>query len=164
MIVYLRTYVGSCMTFLVIWLAFMTRRWHIMKVRGVSIYGGCPGSISFLRLPFIWRKTLVRSFFSDDEKNMKKWKYQFSVSFGVSQGSREILNASIMTRRAEALAFSRRVIPRTGKIESHIPPRKDGVLHDIFGYLAGFQSLKITYHESPRGFYPRRLPWQHFFA
>ena len=69
---------------------------------------------------------------------MKKIKYQFSVRFGVSEGSWEILNASIMTRRAEALAFSRRVIPRTGKTESHIPPRKSGVLHDIFDYLAYF--------------------------
>ena len=69
---------------------------------------------------------------------MKKLKYQFLVRFGASEGSWEILNASIMTRRAEALAFSRRVIPRTGKIHDHIPPRICGVLHDIFGYLARF--------------------------
>ena len=69
---------------------------------------------------------------------MKKLKYQFSVRFGVSEGSWEILNASIMTRRAEALAFSRRVIPRTGKTESLIPARKSGVLHDIFDVSAPF--------------------------
>ena len=70
----------------------------------------------------------------------------------MSQGSWEILNASIMTRRAEALAFSRRVmtrraealafsrrvIPRTGKIHDDMPPHIDGILHDIFGYLARF--------------------------
>ena len=69
---------------------------------------------------------------------MKKIKYQFSVRFGVSEGSWEILNASIMTRRAEALAFSRRVIPRTGKTHDHMPPHICGVLHQIFGYLARF--------------------------
>ena len=41
-----------------------------------------------------------------------------------------------MTRRAEALAFSRRVIPRTGKTESHIPARKSGDLGDIFDVLS----------------------------
>ena len=51
----------------------------------------------------------------------------------------EVLYASIMTRRAEALAFSRRVIPRTGKTESFIPARKSGVLHDIFDVLDHFQ-------------------------
>ena len=59
------------------------------------------------------------------------------VSHGVPS-PREILIAAIMTRRAEALAFSRRVIPRTGKTESLIPARKSGVLHDIFNDLANF--------------------------
>ena len=63
--------------------------------------------------------------------------FSLAAFYGV-QTLREILAAAIMTRRAEALAFSRRVIPRTGKTESHIPPRKSGVLHDIFDYLAYF--------------------------
>ena len=50
----------------------------------------------------------------------------------------EVLYASIMTRRAEALAFSRRVIPRTGKTESLIPARKSGERRYIFNVFHYF--------------------------
>ena len=72
---------------------------------------------------------------------MEKWTMLVFIDLMVSYGvpsPRDILIAAIMTRRAEALAFSRRVIPRTGKIHDHIPPRICGVLHDIFSYLARF--------------------------
>ena len=57
--------------------------------------------------------------------------------YGV-QTLREILVAAIMTRRAEALAFSRRVIPRTGKTKTVIPPHKSGEGRDIFNVFHYF--------------------------
>ena len=84
------------------------------------------------------------NFFSDDKKKCKNAKIDGHFFSSLAWCPRapgrywEVLYASIMTRRAEALAFSRRVIPRTGKTESHIPPHKSGVLHDIFDYLAYF--------------------------
>ena len=55
-----------------------------------------------------------------------------------------------MTRRAEALAFSRRVIPRTGKTKTVIPPHKSGERRDIFNVFHYFYSLWIQYAECPQ--------------